>query len=99
MPSKNLKIPQKSLTVWDGMGKTRNVQKRESIDIKRSGNMEERRKLYNNNFKSCFPHRPEMLINQASPGFLYLFEMREKQFPKDLEAAYQMGARLSGGKA
>jgi hypothetical protein len=49
-------IPQKSLTVWDGMGKTRNVQKRESVDIKRSGNMEERRESYNNNFKSCFPH-------------------------------------------
>ena len=40
-------IPQKSLTVWDGMGKTRNVQKRESVDIKRSGNMEERRESYN----------------------------------------------------
>jgi hypothetical protein len=37
------------------MGKMRNVQKRESVDIKRSGNMEERRELYNNNFKSCFP--------------------------------------------
>ena len=49
-------IPQKSLTVWDGMGKTRNVQKRESAEIKRSGNMEERRESYNNNFKSCFPH-------------------------------------------
>ena len=49
-------IPQKSLTVWDGMGKTRNVQKRERVDIKRSGNMEERRESYNNNFKSCFPH-------------------------------------------
>ena len=49
-------IPQKALTVWDGMGKTRNVQKRESVDIKRSGNMEERRESYNNNFKSCFPH-------------------------------------------
>ena len=35
-------IPQKSLTVWDGMGKTRNVQKRESVDIKRSGSEEER---------------------------------------------------------
>ena len=30
-------IPQKSLTVWDGMGKTRNVQKRESAEIKRLG--------------------------------------------------------------
>ena len=50
-------IPQKSLTVWDGMGKTRNVQKRESVDIKRLGNTEERRESYNNNFKSCFPHQ------------------------------------------
>ena len=25
-------------------------------------------------------------------------EMREKQFPKDLENAFKMGARLSGGK-
>ena len=49
-------IPQKSLTVWDGMGKTRNVQKRESVDIKRSGSVEERGEFYNNNFKSCFPH-------------------------------------------
>ena len=63
-------IPQKSLTVWDGMGKTRNVQKRESVDIKRSGNMEERRESYNNNFKSCFPHRPEVVVNQQLPDFL-----------------------------
>ena len=62
-------IPQKSLTVWDGMGKTRNVQKRESVDIKRSGNMEERRESYNNNFKSCFPHRPEVVVNQQLPDF------------------------------
>lgn len=26
-------------------------------------------------------------------------EMREKQFPKDLEAAYQMGARLNRDEA
>ena len=43
-------IPQKSLTAWDGMGKTRNVQKCESVDIKRSGSAEERGDLYNNNF-------------------------------------------------
>ena len=55
-------IPQKSLTVWDGMGKTRNVQKRESVDIKRSGNMEERRESYNNNFKSCFPHSEPLIF-------------------------------------
>ena len=30
--------------------------------------------FYAGQFKSCFPHRPEMLINQASPDFLYLFE-------------------------
>lgn len=27
------------------------------------------RLLSRDGFKSCFPHRPEMLINQASPGF------------------------------
>ena len=57
-------IPQKSLTVWDGVGKTRSVQKRESVDIKRSWNMEERRESYNNNFKSCFPHQ-RALDNQG----------------------------------
>ena len=25
-------------------------------------------------------------------------EMREKQFPQDLETAFEMGAKLSGGK-
>ena len=49
-------IPQKSLTDRDGMEKTGNGRKCESVDIKRSGNMEERRESYNNNFKSCFPH-------------------------------------------
>ena len=58
-------IPQKSLTVWDGMGKTRNVQKRESVDNKRSGNMEERRESYNNNFKSCFPHHGALEKSRA----------------------------------
>ena len=51
------------------MGKTRNVQKRESVDIKRSGNMEERWKSYNNNFKSCFPH-VEPLIFKGSKIFI-----------------------------
>ena len=50
------------------MGETRNVQKRESVDIKRSGNMEERWKSYNNNFKSCFPH-VEPLIFKGSKLF------------------------------
>ena len=38
-------------------------------------------------------------FNMASFNEAHKKEMREKQFPKDLEAAYQMGARLSGGKA
>jgi len=53
------------------MGKTRSAQKLESVDIKRSGNMEEMRESYNNNFKSCFPHRPEVVVNQQLPDFLY----------------------------
>ena len=49
-------IPQKSLTDRDEMGKTGNGRKCESVDIKRLGSAEERGDLYNNNFKSCFPH-------------------------------------------
>ena len=63
-------IPQKSLTDRDEMGKTGNGRKCESVDIKRSGSAEERGDLYNNNFKSCFPHTPEVVVNQQLPGFL-----------------------------
>jgi hypothetical protein len=63
-------IPQKSLTVWDGMGKTRNVQKRESVDIKRSGNMEERRESYNNKLSSPVS-RTESLETQCFKVFLF----------------------------
>ena len=61
-------IPQKSLTDRDEMGKTGNGRKCESVDIKRSGSAEERGDLYNNNFKSCFPH-VEPLIFKGSELF------------------------------
>jgi len=51
------------------MGKTRSVQKLESVDIKRSGSVEERGEFYNNNFKSCFPH-VEPLIFKGSKIFI-----------------------------
>ena len=38
-------------------------------------------------------------FNMASFNEAHKKEMREKQFPKDLENAFTMGARLSGGKA
>ena len=69
-------IPQKSLTVWDGMGKTRNVQKRESAEIKRSGNMEERRESYNNNFKSCFPNTKPLDFQGVFPFVLLPYYYR-----------------------
>jgi hypothetical protein len=55
-------IPQKSLTDRDEMGKTGNGRKGESVDIKRSGSAGERGELYNNNFKSCFPHSEPLII-------------------------------------
>ena len=36
-------------------------------------------------------------FNMASFSEAHKKEMREKQFPKDLEAAFNMGARLSAG--
>ena len=65
-------IPQKSLTVWDGMGKTRNVQKRESVDIKRSGNMEERQESYNNNVQVLFPALKALRHNVSRLSFFSL---------------------------
>ncbi len=38
-------------------------------------------------------------FNMASFNEEHKKEMREKQFPKDLEKAFEMGARLSSGKA
>jgi hypothetical protein len=52
------------------MGKTRSAQKLESVDIKRSGSVEERGEFYNNRLSSPVS-RTESLETQCFKAFLF----------------------------